>query len=412
MLQNIKGWKHPAILLSSIGISNIGDFIYLVAINIIVYQITGSAAAVAGLWIIGPLTNIVTKLWTGSFIDYRSKRKVMIVTYIIRAMFIGMIPFAPNMVVIYGILVILKMADAFFNPSAITYVTILVPKEKRKRFKSIRSFTTSGAFIIGPAIGGSLILLTSIESTLWLNAIFFVISAILLLFLPEKENIDKETIPTLTISQVIRDFTVVREFMFNNKYVSFIYLGFIMIMIFSFAMDTQEVVFTQQVIGLSEIDYSLLISITGIGSVVGAVLLSFFSNKFSLRYMITIGLIMMTIGYVIYAFSWSFSSIVVGFLILGFFNVFLNAGIMTFYQNNVPVEVMGRVTSVYQLVQSAVQVIFILAIGVVADLVSLRLTIVTLALLMLFSSFIFSISVLKPSKKYFYQEHGNEKEES
>ncbi|WP_079527945.1 MFS transporter [Halobacillus hunanensis] len=409
MIKNLGDWKHPAILLSSIGISNIGDFIYLVAVNIIVFQITGSAAAVAGLWIIGPLTNIVTKLWTGSFIDYRSKRKVMMVTYIIRAVFIGMIPFAPNMVVIYGILVVLKMADAFFNPSSMTYVAILVPKEKRKRFNSIRSFMTSGAFIIGPAIGGSLILLTSIETTLWLNAIFFVISAILLLFLPEKENIDKKTIPKLTVSQVLYDFTIVREFISNNKYVSFIYLGFIMIMIFSFAMDTQEVVFTQQVIGLSEFDYSLLISITGIGSVVGAILLSVFSNKFSLRYMITIGLIMMTIGYVIYAFSWSFSSIVVGFVILGFFNVFLNAGIMTFYQNNVSVEIMGRVTSIFQLVQSSIQIIFILAIGVLADLVSLRLTIATLALVMLLSSFIFSILVLKPSKKCFYQEENNEK---
>lgn len=75
---------------------------------------------------------------------------------------------------------------------------------------------------------------------------------------------------------MIRDFTVVQEFMKTNRYVFFVYLGFVMIMIFSFAMDAQEVVFTQQVIGLSEMEYSLLISITGIGSVVGAVLLSIF----------------------------------------------------------------------------------------------------------------------------------------
>ncbi|WP_338066957.1 hypothetical protein [Virgibacillus profundi] len=113
MVKSLKGWKDPTILLSSIGISSIGDFIYLVVINIIVFQLTGSAAAVAGLWIIGPLTNIVTKLWTGSFIDYRSKRKVMMVTYIIRAVFICLIPLAPNMVVIYGILVVLSVAKAF-----------------------------------------------------------------------------------------------------------------------------------------------------------------------------------------------------------------------------------------------------------------------------------------------------------
>src|SRR5690625_4329831 len=116
MINNLKSLKEPAILLSSIGISNIGDFIYLVAINILVYQQTGSEAAVAGLWIIGPLTNIVTKIWTGSFIDYRSKRKVMMVTYIMRAVFICFIPFAPNMAIIYGILVILSVANAFFTP--------------------------------------------------------------------------------------------------------------------------------------------------------------------------------------------------------------------------------------------------------------------------------------------------------
>jgi len=409
MFKNSKGWKQPLILLSSIGISSIGDFIYLVAINIMVYQLTGSATAVAGLWIIGPLTNIVTKFWTGSFIDYRSKRKVMIATYIIRAVFISFIPLAPSMVVIYGILVVLSIAKAFYNPSSMTYVAIIVAKEKRKRFNSVRSFVSSGAFIIGPAIGGALILLTSVEATLWMNATFFLIAAICLLFIPEQEKVDKDRIPALTFSQVVRDFTVVQKFMSTHIYVSFIYLGFIMITIFSFAMDAQEVVFTQQVIGLSEMEYSLLISITGIGSVVGAILLSLFLNHLSLRYMIVIGLTMMTIGYVIYAFSWSFASIVVGFSILGFFNVFLNAGIMTFYQNNIPIEIMGRVTSIYQLIQSAIQVVFILLIGFLADIVSLRWTLVTLALAMLLASIIFSISVLKPNKKlYYWEDDGQE----
>lgn len=239
MKKSLTTWRNPTLLLLSIGISSIGNFIYLVAINIIVYQQTGSAAAVAGLWIIGPLTNIFTKFWTGSFIDYRSKRKIMIVTYIIRATFICFIPFAPNMLIIYLILIVLSVANAFFNPSSTTYVAMMVPKENRKRFNSLRSFASSGAFIIGPAIGGSLILLTSVETTLWLNALFFVISAILLLFLPEMENINGETIPKLTLSQVFRDFTAVRKFMSHNKYISFIYLAFIILMIFSFAMDAQ-----------------------------------------------------------------------------------------------------------------------------------------------------------------------------
>src|SRR5699024_2299993 len=183
---------------------------------------------------------------------------------------------------------------------------MLIPKEKRKRFNAIRSFSSSGAIIVGPAIGGFLVLLTSVETTLLLNPIFFLIPSILLLFLPEKETIDKKTIPPLSVSQVIHDFTIVWVF-----------------------------------------------------------LLTIFSKSLSLRYMLSIGLFMVTVGYMIYAFSWSFTSVSIGFIILGFFNAFLNAGSMTFFQNNFPVNVMGRVTSIFQLIQSVGQITFILSIGII-----------------------------------------------
>lgn len=120
--------------------------------------------------------------------------------------------------------------------------------------------------------------------------------------------------------------------------------------------------------------------------------------------MIVTGLLLVTTGYTIYAFSWSFASIVSGFVILGFFLVFLNTGMMTFYQNNVPTEVMGRVTRIYQLIQSGVQVIFILAIGIVADVISLRITIVFLALVMFCLSLVFSGFVLNRKKAIYYRE--------
>ncbi|HLT56529.1 MAG TPA: MFS transporter [Bacillota bacterium] len=398
------GWKAPILLLISIGISSIGNFIYLVAINIIVYRLTGSAAAVAGLWIVGPLTNIFTKFWTGSFIDYRSKRQVMVTTYLIRALFIGFIPFAPNIAVIYAILIILNAANAFFTPASVTYMTMLVPKEKRKRFNAFRSFADSGAFIVGPAVGGALMIWTSVEIVLWINVLFFIIPALLFLFLPEMETIEKERIPKLTISQVLYDFTIVIKFMSDSRYVSSIYIAYILLIIFTFAMDAQEVVFTQQVVGLTELEYSLLISITGIGSVAGAALLSIVSNRIPLKKMIAAGLIMMTVGYVIYAFSWSFASVAAGFIILGFFHVFFNAGMMTFYQNNIPTEIMGRVTSIYQFIQSALQILFVLAVGIMADYFSLRITIVTLALVMLFLSIVFAASVMRRDKEIYFKE--------
>lgn len=141
-------------------------------------------------------------------------------------------------------------------------------------------------------------------------------------------------LPSTSQKQLITVVLSIAKALFNPSsmtYVTYIYLGFIIVMMFSFAMDAQEVVFTQEVIGLSEMEYSLSISITGIGSIAGATLLSILSSKFSIRHMIVISLTMTTLGYVVYTFSWSFSSIAMGFVILGFYNVFMNAGIMTIY---------------------------------------------------------------------------------
>lgn len=140
-----------------------------------------------------------------------------------------------------------------------------------------------------------------------INGVLFILAALLLFCIPEKEKIEKSHIPKLTFSLVKKDFSVVKEFILNYKYISIIYLGFILVMVMTFAMDAQEVVFTQKVIGLSEIDYSLLISITGIGSVTSGLLLSIFSKYVSVRNMIAYGIIMSSIGYLIYAFSWSFN---------------------------------------------------------------------------------------------------------
>ncbi|WP_330949421.1 MFS transporter [Virgibacillus sp. MG-45] len=403
MRVNWSVWKHPFILLNSVGIAGIGDFIYLIAINLLVFDMTGSATAVAGLWIIGPFVNVVTKFWTGSFIDYRSKRKIMMITYIARGVFIFCIPFSSNIMMVYFVLICISIAKAFFVPSSMTYTTQLVPKKLRKRYNSIHALTSSGAFIIGPAVAGTLILMTSIKDTLFINAGAFILAALLLLFLPDKEAFTTKA-PAISLHQIKQDWTTAVQFLTAFKYVAIVYGAYLTTTIFSFAMDTQEVVFTQQVVGLSQLDYSLLISITGIGSIIGAFLLAIFTQKLSLQLLIAIGIFMQTVGYLFYAFSWSFFSIAFGFTVLGFFNAFLNAGMMTFYQNNVPTELMGRVTSILQLLQSSFQIIFVLMVGVTAEVIPLRITIILLAFGMLILAMVLIWSVSLPSKKRYFEE--------
>lgn len=120
-------WKYPILLISGIGISNLGNWIYLIAINISILNLTGSAAAVAGLYVIRPIAILLTNTWAGSLIDRVNKRRVMITVDIIRGILIFVIPFMSSLWSIYSVLLLISIAGAFFGPSSSVYITKLVP---------------------------------------------------------------------------------------------------------------------------------------------------------------------------------------------------------------------------------------------------------------------------------------------
>ncbi|USK50784.1 MFS transporter [Bacillus sp. CMF12] len=398
-------WKMASFLLTGIGISRLGDFIYLIAINLIVYDMTGSAAAVAGLWIIGPVTSVLTNSWSGGMIDRKNKKSIMIWTDMARALGVALIPFLGSIGFIYAVLSLISMAKALSMPASATYITKMVPIESRKRFNSINSLVTSGAFIVGPAIAGGLFLIGTIETAIFLNAASFVFSAVIIWLLPDMDKeLKSPSVQTSAYETLRDDWKQVITFGRREVFIISVYGCFLAFGLFSLAMDSQEVVFIQDVVGLTEADYSFLVSISGIGFALGALFITVVSKMLSIKQLMGYGMLLTAAGYLIYALADSYMMVVIGFTVLGIFNAFSSAGYQTFYQNNVPVEIMGRMTSVIGVIQSFAQIILLFGIGVLGDLFPLRYTIVILAGLNLILSLYVCWQLLKPGKQQYFSE--------
>lgn len=56
-------------LLTSFFIANIGEWVYFIALNLIVLALTSSATSVTILYLFMPIAMLVTNSWAGSFID-------------------------------------------------------------------------------------------------------------------------------------------------------------------------------------------------------------------------------------------------------------------------------------------------------------------------------------------------------
>ena len=373
--KQLASWKYPSILLFGIGISNIGSWIYFIALNLIVFNMTGSALAVAALYIINPLATLVTNLWAGSVIDRLNKKYLMICIDLIQGTFIFFLAiFSSSLLVIYLLVFFLNMASSIYGPASTSYITRLIPVEQRQRFNSLISLLDSGAFLIGPAVAGILFIIGTPVFAIYINAIAFFISAIVTAFMPNVEKLGMKSASFEKISfEIIKlDWKAVLQFSRLHVYVMCIYLLFSAFIVMQTAIDSLEVAFSKEVLSLSDGEYGFLVSIAGAGILFGALINVIFTKKLVISLLIGVGSVTVSVGYIIFAFSNSFLMASIGVFVLAFANAFANTGFHTFYQNNIPVEVMGRIGSIYGFIEAFLVIIVTSVFAVAAHLISVK----------------------------------------
>ena len=397
MKNKLLSWKYPCLLLFGIGISNIGDWIYLIALNVMMLDMTNSPLAVSGLYMIKPLAALCTNIWSGSLIDRMNKRKLMMFLDWMRAGIIACLPFFSSILIIYVLVFIISMASSMFRPASMIYITKLIPREKRKRFNSLRSLIDSGSFLIGPAAAGALFMVGTPAFAIYANAAALVLSGVVTLFMPNLDTKTEVKENKLSVNTIREDWKAVFRFSRANRYIITIYVLFSFLMVMATAIDSLEVSFATKVIPLSESEYGFLLSIAGAGIMIGAVVNTLFAKKLSTNFLIGAGSVGVSLGYLLYACSSSFQTIGAGFFSLSFALAFASAGFQTFYQNSIPVDMMGRVGSIYGLLESLLIIIMTFLCGMAAHIFSIQGAVISGSLIMLLSTIVLFLCTLKPT---------------
>lgn len=378
-----------SLLIGGLGFSNLGNWIYLVALNLFVWHLTQSPAAMAGIFIVGPIARVLTNLVAGSFIDRMNKRKLMITTDMIRGVIVFCMPFMESIWLIYALLFLANMASSFFGPSSTYYITKFIPSEDRQRFNAILGTFNSGSFLVGPALAGLLIMLFNTTVTIWFNSFTFFVCAIIIYLLPDVDDVKETSRQRITWQILKSDYVTVVAFIRQNPLFITIYLLFQSALMIAFALDSQEATFIKQDLALSDSIYGAFVSIAGAGAILGGVVAASFAKKWSTRSYMAFGLFLTMVFYT--AFYASTSSILacISFIFLGFFMAFSNTGYETFYQQNVPPEMMGRFGSISNIFQNILQITFTFLLGLFAELFTLQMTAIILGII----SIIFSVSL-------------------
>jgi len=178
-------------LAAALAASQIGDWLYNVALLTVVYERTGSpawialttAARVVPIVVLGPLGGVVA--------DRFDRRRVMIASDVLRMVLmaaLALVAAAGLPVVAAPVLAALVTAAGSAYPPAVAATTPrLVADEQLVAANALRSAIGAASIVVGPALGAGLLLVASPSAAILVNAVTFAVSALLVASIPGSE---------------------------------------------------------------------------------------------------------------------------------------------------------------------------------------------------------------------------------
>lgn len=384
---------HISIFLSGRAVSSLGDWIYIVALNLLVLKQTGSALAVALVWVVPYLAATLVSPWVGSITDRVNQRIVLIVVDVFRACTIGAIPLVHSIGFIYLMIFLTQSAGVFFGQASLPYRTRLVPEHMRKRVNGLMGTINSGTMLAGPAIAGALMLIGSPRMAIWADALSFVVSAASLTLLPSlgvsirrteavgaSEGASTES-GRRRPARLLQDWKEAIQFLRTQRFFLVVYGTFAITAMFAQGANSIEVVFAQNALHLGQTGYSIMVFSAGVGVVAGSLIVSTIGSRLSTRWLAAGGLLATQVCYLLYACSIGLWTAVGTLVPLGLFNAFDQVGRQTYIQSALPVERMGRTLGALNGPINFVTLLVMIGTGAISEIVHVRIVMIALTVL-------------------------------
>jgi len=250
-------------------ISSTGDFLEIVALNWLVYEMTNSALYLGLFNLARSLPVLFFTLIAGAMADKYERRKLMIYSQsvaMILSGFLAALAFSGNLTVfpILTIGVLQGIANSFNLPIRQSLISDLVPKEKIMNAVALNGTSLTLTLVIGPALGGLIVGTLGVKYALLFNTLSF-IAVILALFAMQIPSMAQKHEKTIT--QNLKEGAV---YIMNHEIIfTVILFSFIMVAI-GLPYTTLLPVFAKDYFHLNASGYGYLFAVAGIGALFGS----------------------------------------------------------------------------------------------------------------------------------------------
>jgi MFS family permease len=193
----LRGNGNLSLLFGGQVVSAFGDWLYILALVVLAYDLTGSATLVAALTFVRLLPYALFLPFSGVLADRGNRKALMIGADVGRgACMLGLL-FAgtkETLWIAFPLVFLATALSSLFNPAMNSVLPAVVgDEEDLVKANSIWSQMDALSFVLGPALGGVLVMLGEPRLAFLINGLTFFISAATLLFerIPPREAAER-----------------------------------------------------------------------------------------------------------------------------------------------------------------------------------------------------------------------------
>src|SRR5882724_7216077 len=164
-------------------VSEIGDWFYTLAIYSLLLELTGRASSVALALIVQVLPQTFIGPVAGVINDRVRRKRVMITADLIRMVIVLamlLVRSRSTVWMVYPLLLLETLMAAFFEPARTAVIPNIAPREDVLLANTLSSATWSVNLLIGASVGGIVAALLGRDAVFLLNALSFLLSAVLI----------------------------------------------------------------------------------------------------------------------------------------------------------------------------------------------------------------------------------------
>ena len=322
------------------GTSFVGDAVSMVALVVLVVQVTGSASAVGGALVARLLPTIASPL-AGVLADRVDRRVVLVASDLARTVLVLGLIFARDLVTIYILVFLMGLARTLFNPTIRAAFPSVVGGGDLTRANALISGTFSVSETAGPALGGLLVATVGVDAAFVLDSVTYLVSAAMLSLIPLPRPRREED--DAGFGQDLKaGFTYLAGARVPLAIVGGAFLTVLTINI----TIPAEVFLAKETFKAGNAGYGLLVSLYGGGMVLGSALMAALGERIRLLPLYFLGVFTSALALVGVGFSPAFVFALGALMVAGFANGMENVTTDTILQKRVPDAFLGRVFSV------------------------------------------------------------------